>query len=61
MTYFTEVHSTRRFVGPTGEILAIYDECRAYTLYAPVGTIDGRVAFVSEPRSYFADEVEEIK
>lgn len=61
MTYFTEINSTRRFVGPTGEILAIYDQCRAYTLFAPVGTIDGRVVFVAKPRTYFSDEVEEVK
>ncbi len=60
MAHFTQINSTRRFVGPAGEILAIYDQCRAYTLYAAVGTIEGRVAFVSAPVSYFPDEVEEI-
>lgn len=60
MTYFTQINSTRRFVGPAGEVLAIYDQCRAYTLYADVGTIDGQTAFVSAPRSYFPDEVKEV-
>jgi hypothetical protein len=63
MTYFSAIDptNTRRFAGPDGSVLAIYDHCRAYTLYAPVGTIDGRVAFVAEPRALFSDEVEELR
>lgn len=62
MAYFSQINSTRRFVGPDGvSVLAIYDHCRSYTLYAEVGSIDGRVCFVSQPRSYFSDEVEELR
>jgi hypothetical protein len=63
MTYFSHIDPTnkRRFFGPEGQVLAIYDQCRSYTLYAPVGaTDDGVVCFAGEPRSYFSDEVEEI-
>ena len=53
--------NTRRFAGPEGQVLAIYDQCRSYTLYAPVGVDDlGRIVFAGEPRTYFADEVSEI-
>jgi hypothetical protein len=50
MAFFTQIDptNTRRFVGPEDQVLAIYDQARAYTLY------------VSQPRSYFADEVREI-
>lgn len=62
MAYFSQITSTRRFVGPDGcSVLAIYDQCRSYTLYAPVGSEDGVTeCFVGEPRSYFSDEVREI-
>lgn len=62
MAYFSQINSTRRFVGPDGcSVLAIYDQCRSYTLYAPVGSCDGKaVEFVGEPRAYWPDEVEEI-
>ncbi len=62
MTFFSQIDpsNTRRFAGPQGQVLAIYDQCRTYTLYSEVGH-DGRsVCFVSAPRSYFSDEVEEI-
>ena len=52
--------NTRRFTGPEGQVLDIYDHCRAWTKYADVGCIEGRVAFVSAPRTYFADEIYEI-
>lgn len=64
MTYFTQIDptNTRRFAGPEGQVLAIYDQTRAYTLYAEIGSVDGgkSVCFVSAPRSYFSDEVSEI-
>lgn len=62
MTYFTQINSNRRFIGPEGQVLAIYDQCHTYTLYAEVGSADrGRsTCFVSAPRSYFSDEVEEV-
>jgi hypothetical protein len=54
--------NTRRFIGPEGDLLAIYDHCRSYTLYAAVGLDDkGRKVFASIPRSYWADEIEEIR
>lgn len=62
MTFFSKIDpiNTRRFAGPEGQVLAIYDHCRSYTLYSEVGH-DGRsVCFVSQPRTYFADEVSEI-
>lgn len=62
MTFFSQIDptNTRRFAGPEGQVLAIYDQTRAYTLYAEVGSADGKsVCFVSAPRSYFSDEVEE--
>jgi len=40
-------------------IFAVYDECRAYTLYAPIGLEDGRDVFTAPPRSLFADMLEE--
>ncbi len=55
-----DLTNTRRFVGPEGQVLAIYDQCRAWTKYAAVGSINGLVAFVSVPRTYFSDEVSEI-
>lgn len=65
MTYFAQIDptNTRRFAGPQSQVLAVYDECRAYTLYAEVGSADGgkTTCFVSSPRTYFSDEVEEIK
>lgn len=54
--------NTRRFRHIESEsVLAIYDQNRSWTKYAQVGTFDGVVCFVSEPRTYFADEVEEIR
>ncbi len=64
MTYFSKIEATntRRFSNEAGDVLAIYDRTRAYTLYAPVGVdADGSVAFVAAPRSYFSDEVEELR
>lgn len=53
--------NTRRFAGPDGSVLAIFDQCRAYTIYAPVGVDNsGRICFVGEPRTYWPDEVEEV-
>lgn len=63
MTYFTQIDptNTRRFAGPDGSVLAVYDQCRAYTLYAPVGVDQqGRICFAGEPRAYFSDEVEQL-
>lgn len=51
----------RRFIGPNNEILAIYDDGKSYTSYAEVGVDgDGQVCFVSEPRFYWPDEIEEL-
>lgn len=64
MTYFTQIDptNTRRFIGPEGQVLAIYDQSRSVTLYAEVGSADSKsVCFVSAPRSYFVDEVQEIR
>lgn len=60
--YFSNIESTRRFVvNATGEIVGVYDQCRSYTLYAPVGTANGaRLCFVGEPRSYWPDELTEL-
>jgi hypothetical protein len=61
---FTQIDqtNTRRFAGPNGEVLAIYDSCRSYTLYAPIGADNhGRTCFVDQPRTYFSDEVSEIQ
>jgi hypothetical protein len=55
--------NTRRFrVLSTGAVVAVYDQNRTggYILYADVGTIDGVVCFVSDPVSYWADEIEEL-
>lgn len=64
MTYFTKIDptNTRRFAGPQGQVLAIYDQSRAATTYAEVGSADHgqTTCFVSQPRTYFADEVSEI-
>lgn len=64
MTYFTQIDptNTRRFIGPDGfSVLAVYDHCRAYTLYAPVGAdSNGNLCFAGEPRTYFDDELEEL-
>ncbi len=63
MAHFANIDptNTRRFVGPEGQVLAVYDACRAYTLYSSVGVdASGRVCFVTEPRTYFADEVSEV-
>lgn len=63
MTFFTQIDpaNKRRFTGPEGQVLAIYDQCRAWTKYAPVGMDSkGRVCFVDAPRTYFSDEVEEL-
>jgi hypothetical protein len=62
MAFFTQIDptNTRRFVGPEDQVLAIYDQARAYTLYAEVGHDGDSICFVSQPRSYFADEVREI-
>lgn len=54
-------HNKRRFAGPDGSVLAIYDQSRSATLYAAVGRDDqGRAVFASEPRSYWSDEVTEL-
>lgn len=54
--------NTRRFAGPEGAVLAIYDQCRAYTLYSQVGVDrSGRKVFASKPRSYWSDEIEELR
>jgi hypothetical protein len=60
--WFSKIESPRRFVGPDRcQVLAIYDQTRSYTLYGPVGSEDGKTEiFVGPPRSYFADEVEEV-
>ncbi len=61
MAYFTEIPSDRRFVAPDGDVVAIYDQRRAYTLYAPVGTDkNGKICFVGEPRVYSPAQVQEI-
>ena len=58
---FTSVTNSRRFRDADGNVLAIYDSCRSYTLYAFVGRDkDGNVCFVSAPRAYFPDQIEEI-
>ena len=55
-------NNTRRFAGPTGDVLAIYDSCRSWTKYAAVGVdAAGRAIFATEPRTYFADEIEELR
>jgi hypothetical protein len=54
-------NNTRRFQGPEGQVLAIYDQNRSFTLYAAVGVDQSnRLVFASTPRSYWSDEVEEI-
>ena len=63
MAFFTRIdeRNTCRFIGPENEILAIYDETKAYILYAQVGADhSGQVCFVSEPRFYWPDEIEEV-
>jgi len=63
MAYFTTIDecNKRRFIGPDNEIVAIYDHTKAFTLYAQVGTDDsGQICFVSEPRFYWPDAIEEI-
>lgn len=57
---FIDPANTRRFAGPDGDVLAIFDHCRSCTTYSQVGTLDGRAAFVSVPRPYWSDEISEI-
>ena len=58
-----DANNTRRFTLVNAEfpvVLAIFDQCRAWTKYAEVGVdAQGRACFVSVPRTYFADEIAE--
>jgi hypothetical protein len=66
MAFFsnTDPTNTRRFALIDADlpvVLAVYDYRRGFNLYSEVGTDEaGAVCFVSEPRSYFNDQVEEI-
>ena len=42
MAFFSKIdaNNTRRFSNAAGDVLAIYDQTRAYTIYAPVGADD---------------------
>lgn len=62
LAYFAKISDSRRFaVDGELEVFAVYDSCRAYTLYAPVGiSDDDKPCFAGEPRVYFDDEVCEI-
>ncbi len=60
---FIATDNVRRFRHETGvAVLAVYDTNRAFTLYGEVIAVDGRAAFdVSTIRTYFADELEELR
>jgi hypothetical protein len=63
MPFFSQIDecNRRRFISPNNEILAIYDQAKSYTFYAQVGADDeGQICFVSEPRFYWPDEIEEV-
>jgi hypothetical protein len=70
MAFFASIDPTnkRRFrlteAGADPVILAIYDENKSgsYRLFAEIGADEtGNVCFVSEPRPYWSDEIEEIR
>ena len=55
--------NTRRFRHIDGNaVLAIYDTNRSFTLYGEVIAINGRPAIDTDTvRTYFADELEELR
>jgi hypothetical protein len=62
MVFFKQFLNDRGFIGPNGDMLAIYHQCRTSTLYASVGVDDeGNVCFAGEPRAYFPDQVSETQ
>ncbi len=58
---FNQAKSNRRFIGPMGELLAIYDQNRSFTLYGQVEDWSSTTFIPNTIRTYWDDEIREVE